>query len=450
MTKDLTVGKPIKAILIMTLPIMIGNLFQQMYSIVDTVIVGRLLGSNALAAVGSTASIYYLILWFLNGLSNGYAIVLAKDFGAGHFGRLRRDVCMALELAGAVTLVISVIWLTFLKKFLIFMNTPEEILQNSYAYIVVIIGGMIVTILYNICSSILRAMGDSKTPLYFLIISSVLNIILDVAFIAGFHMGVAGAAIATILSQAVSGIMCFIYMYSRFEIIRFGISDWKFDPDCAKEMLSYGIPSGLNGAATALGILILQFAINCYGTNVIAGYTAAIKVQNFAEIPLFAYCMTMINFEGQNLGAGKPANMKRGYLQCTYLGLATAFVLGVLLYFFGTEFSSIFVADNASAAVIGFAGYYLRFAAPFFLPYSILLITRSSLQGMGDKAAPLINGIIETISRTAFSIYLVHNTNEQILCMVNPIIWAIGAVALIIMFLYRWSIIKKTMPMERG
>jgi len=170
--------------------------------------------------------------------------------------------------------------------------------------------------------------------------------------------------------------------------------------------------------------------------------------QNFAEIPLFAYCMTMINFEGQNLGAGKPKNMRKGYFQCLLLGLATAAVLCVLLFFRGENFASIFVDDGASAEVIRFAGYYLKFAAPFFFPYSILLITRSSLQGMGDKAAPLANGIIETIARAAFSFYLVHVTNEKILCMVNPIIWAIGAVALTSMFIYRWSIIKKTMPME--
>lgn len=448
MTKDLTVGNPIKAIIIMTIPIMFGNLFQQLYSIVDTIIVGRYLGSGALAAVGSTASLYYLILWFLNGISNGYAIVVARDFGAGQKGRLRRDVCLALELSAAVTIVLSLVWLGFLRKFLIFMNTPEEILQDAYSYIFVIIAGMVVTILYNICASILRAMGDSKTPLYFLILSSVLNIFLDIVFINVFYMGVMGAALATILSQAVSGIMCFIYMYSRFEIIRFGKEDWKFDPKCAKEMLSYGIPSGLNGAATALGILILQFAINCYGTNVIAGYTSAIKVQNFAEIPMFAYCMTMINFEGQNLGAGKPRNMRKGFIQCQILGLATASVLGILLFFFGTAFSSIFVDDGAAASVVEFAGNYLRFAAPFFLPYSILIITRSSLQGMGDKIAPVANGVIETISRTCFSIYLIHHTSERILCMVNPIIWAIGAVALTCMYFYRWNIIKKTIPME--
>lgn len=448
MTKDLTVGNPIKAIIIMTIPIMIGNLFQQMYSIVDTIIVGRFLGSGALAAVGSTASLYYLILWFLNGISNGYAIVVAKDFGAGHIERLRKDVCHALELSAGVTIVLSSIWLAFLRKFLIFMNIPDEILQDAYEYILVIIAGMVVTIFYNICASILRAMGDSKTPLYFLIISSVLNIFLDVTFINVFHMGVMGAAVATILSQAVSGIMCFAYMYSKFEVIRFTKADWRFDIECAKEMLSFGIPSGLNGAATALGILILQFAINCYGTNVIAGYTSAIKVQNFAEIPLFAYCMTMINFEGQNLGAGKVKNMRKGYIQCQTLALVTAAILGIFLYFFGSNFASLFVDDGASASVIEFAGNYLKFAAPFFLPYSVLLITRSSLQGMGDKAAPVTNGIIETISRTVFSIYLIHHTSEQLLCMVNPIIWAIGAIALCIMYVHRWNIIKKTMPMD--
>ena len=446
MTKDLTEGKPYQVILLMSLPIMIGNFFQQLYSVVDTMIVGKFIGSNALAAVGSTSSVSALIMWFVCGLSGGYAILLAQHFGAGDTDILRKGVCASLSMSGVVTLLITFISLIFLKRFLILMNTPSEILEDAYTYIFVIIAGMLATVLYNICAAILRALGDSKTPLYFLIISSVLNIGLDIFFIRSLNMGVFGAALATVLSQAISGILCFAYMYSRFEIIRFKKADWKVDLKYDLKMLSFGLPAGLCGVFTALGILILQYAINCYGTDIIAGYTAAIKVQNFAEIPLNAFSTTMLNFAGQNIGAGKYLNAKKGYRQGIAIGLLVSAVCGFFIIFFGDVFASLFVDATEAPEVIRFASKYLIYTGALFMPYSILLNTRSTLQGMGDRISPVATGIFETLIRIGFTIYLVHNLSELTLCLVNPIIWVCTALFLITMYLLRWHKIYKENP----
>lgn len=443
MAHDLTKGSPLKNILMMSFPMMLGYLFQQFYSLVDVIIVGRYVGADALAAVGSTTSITYFVMWFVCGMSGGFSVVLAQKFGCGDMKEVKKCVCLAFELSAIVTAVMTLICLTNMRRFLVLIHIPEEIMSEAYTYIFVVIAGMLAMVFYNVCADTLRAIGDSKTPLYFLIISSILNIFLDVLFINSFKMGVFGAALATVVSQAVSGILCFVYMYFRFEEIRFSASDWKLDRDRVKNMMSYGIPAGLDGATTALGILLLQVAINCYGVATIAGYTAAIKVQNFAEIPLDAFAMTMISYEGQNYGAGNKENMKSGYFKCSILGLVIAAFGGACMFFGGSLFASWFVSGENTREIVDFAAKYLRFAGPFFLPFSVLMITRSSLQGMGDKLAPLLNGILETCFRAVFMFYLISNLNETMLCLVSPIIWTVAAVGLIVRLIYWWSKINK-------
>lgn len=448
MAHDLTKGSPLKNIIMMSFPMMLGYLFQQFYSLVDVIIVGRYVGADALAAVGSTTSITYFVMWFVCGMSGGFSVVLAQKFGCGDLKEVKRGVCLAFELSVLVTAVMTVICLCNMRRFLVLIHIPDEIMEEAYTYIFVIIAGMIAMVFYNVCADILRAIGDSKTPLYFLIISSILNIFLDILFINSFELGVLGAALATVVSQAVSGILCFVYMYLRFEEIRFSAPDWKMDLDRVKAMMSYGIPAGLDGATTALGILLLQVAINCYGVSTIAGYTAAIKVQNFAEIPLDAFAMTMISYEGQNYGAGRKDNMKAGYIKCSILGLIIAAVGGLCMFLFGSNFASLFVSGEDTKEIVDFAAKYLRFAGPFFLPFSILMVTRSSLQGMGDKLAPLLNGILETCFRAAFMFYLISNLNETMLCLVSPIIWTAAAIGLIARLIYWWS--KLNQPSGTG
>ena len=439
MTKDLTVGNPFKVILLMSLPIMAGNFFQQFYSIVDMIIVGRLLGSNSLAAVGSSTSIYYLVMWFVCSSAGGFAIVLAQYFGAGDMENLRKGVCTALELSITITLGISVVCLIFLKGFLRIMNTPEEIFAEAYSYIFVIIAGMLCTMLYNIAAAILRAMGDSKTPLYFLIFSSFLNIFLDIVCIKYLNMGVRGAAVATIFSQGLSALLSLAFMYMHFKEVRVKRTDWKFDTERACKMLYYGIPAGFCGVLTAIGILILQFAINCYGTTVIAGYTAAIKVQNFTDITVAAYSTTMVNFIGQNVGAGKYDNARKGYRCCIALGVVTDLVCGALLFVFGGALSSLFVTGDGAAGVIDFAARYLRYTGIVYAVYPVLLGTRSALQGLGDSAAPVISGLVESAFRALWVVYLVRNYNITLLCLVNPTVWIITAIAMVLIYEYRWK-----------
>lgn len=434
MTTDLTKGNPLKLILFMSLPIMLGNLFQQLYSTVDAVIVGRYLGSQALASVGATTALYFLIIWFVCGTAGGFAVVIAQHFGAGETDKVRSGVCIALELSFTITFIVMIASLCGLRRFLVFIQTPEEILEGALTYLTVIVAGMAATMFYNICAAILRAMGDSKTPFVFIIISSVLNVILDILFIGYFNMGIFGAAFATIISQAFSGILCAVYMYKHFEILKFTASDWKFDWKRAKQMLSYGIPSGLCGMTTALGILVLQVAINTYGTTIIAAYTAAINVQGYVEIVFNAFSTTMINYAGQNLGAGNIDHLHKGFVQCIIMCIISSLIFGVLFFFGGGAFVSLYVKDNSAVEIIAFATKYLRYVGCFFIPFSYLLVTRSSLQGMGFRSAPVIIGITETICRVLFTIYLFQNQNETLLCLVSPLIWCFTSLVLIFMY----------------
>lgn len=357
--KELTRGNPLKLILLMSLPIMVGNLFQQLYSTVDAVVVGRFLGSNALAAVGATSSIFNMMMWFVMEMSGGFAVVIAQHFGAGRKELIRSDVCIALELATGITLFVSICGLVGSRFFLTWMNTPDEIFKDSVVYLSVTAAGLIVTMFYNICAAILRALGDSKTPFVFVIISSIINIVLDIVFIRFFQMGVFGAAFATVISQAISGVACAVHMYRHFEILRIRKGDWAFEPVRAKQMLGYGIPAGMSGVTTAIGIIILQAAINMYGTIIIASYTAAIRVQNLIGVPYNAFSTTMVNYSGQNLGAGKVDRLGKGYAQCMTMALGLSVILGCVLAFWGGSIASLFVDTAESGAILEFASVFL-------------------------------------------------------------------------------------------
>ena len=440
----MTKGTPYKLILAMALPIMMGNIFQQLYSTVDAIIVGRYLGSSALAAVGSTTSIYFVILWFVCGLSNGYAVVLAQNYGAKEYDKLRKGVFNAILLAVSVTVAVTVFWLVILRPFMALLKYPDEIFESAVLYLTVMVAGVIATMFYNLCAAILRAMGDSRTPFVFIIISSVLNIVLDLIFIRVFNWGVFGAAFATVLSQAVSGLMCAVHMYRHFEIIRFRREDMHFDRDISKKMLSYGIPSGLSGIVTAIGIMVLQVAINVYGTTIIAGYTAAIKIQNFVEIPFMAFSMTMVSYSGQNLGANEYDHMHLGYIHCMVMGVLLSIFLGAVVFFFGGRLASLFVDKSGAEEIVAFAKMYLKVDGLFFIPFCTLMVTRSCLQGMGFSSAPVINGVVESGLRIAATVYLINYRNVKMLCYVSPIIWSVVAVMMVIMYICWYKHLMKS------
>lgn len=433
MIYDMTKGSPFKAILSMTIPAMIGNIFQQLYGMVDAVIVGRYLGQNALAAVGATSSIYSMVLWFVIGTAGGFATVVAQDFGSGNYKKMRERICTAVILAFGITLITTLISVCTVKHILIWMNTPDEIMEGAYHYITVILGGLTATMIYNLSAGISRAMGDAKTPLIFLIMASILNIVLDIVLIRNFHMGPEGAAYATVLSQAISGVLCVFYIYKKFTILHFEKDDWKYRKEDAAKLLKIGLPLGLNGIVTASGIIIFQVAVNGYGTEVVVAFAAGAKVEQLATQLLSAFCITMTNFVGQNFGAGKIENMKKGIKQCFFFMLVTAFVGVIVLVVFGGSIVGLFI-KNPTENVIAFAAEYLNCCGIFLPVLGTNFVFRSAAQGMGDARIPIINGIVESVSRGLWAVYLCTYGNFHQLCLANPLTWALATILMVVLY----------------
>ena len=328
MVKDLTTGSPARLIIGFSLPLLAGNLFQQFYSMADTIVVGRSIGVDALAAVGSTGAISFLVLGFVIGLTGGFSVVVAQKFGAGDEREVRRAVAMSVYLSVLLTIVLTAVSVLCTRPLLNFMQTPANIYDDAYAYIVVIFAGTGAIIFYNLLSGVLRALGDSRTPLYFLILSSVINVALDLVFILVFGMGVAGAAYATVAAQVLSGLLCLLYMAKKFPILRFHKSDWAWNGRLVVHHLRLGLPMAFQFSVTAIGVMILQGAINGFGSSVVAGYTAASKVEQLTTQPMMTFGITMATYGGQNLGAGRLDRIRQGTRRCveisTVVNLACA------------------------------------------------------------------------------------------------------------------------------
>ena len=333
-TKDMTVGSPMKLILGFAFPMFLGLLFQQFYSMVDTMIVGKLLGVNPLAGVGSTGSLNFMVIGFCTGVCNGFAIPVAQMFGAKKEEDLRRYVANCTWLAIAFSVILTGFVVIFCDAILHLLNTPEEIFSYAYDYILIIFWGIPFTFLYNILAGIIRSLGDARTPVIFLALSSILNVILDLAFIILFGMGVEGAAYATVLSQAVSGVICLIYMVKKFPILRISGQEWKIRPVYMKKLCAIGIPMGLQYSITAIGSLIIQAAVNGLGAAVVAGVTAAQKLYSFVACPIESLGGTMAPYSGQNAGAGKLERLGQGVRAasiCGFIYSGVALVLVLLL-----------------------------------------------------------------------------------------------------------------------
>lgn len=436
MTTDLTTGKPFSAIMKMSLPIMAGNMFQQFYGMTDTIIVGRLLGKNALAAVGSTTSLYNMILWFANGVAGGFAIILAQKFGAGKQEELRERLALSIMLSASISFLVTVFSLLLIGPTLHLMHTPAEIYPDAERYIVTALAGLTATVAYNMAAAVLRSLGDSKTPLFFLIFSSLLNIGLDLMFIGALGWGTRGAAAATVLAQAVSALLCVWHMKRRYPILHLERRHWVFVPADAWQMLKLGLPIGLMGVLTASGIIILQVAINSFGAATVAAYAAASKVENLFSFPLAAYGMTMSNFCGQNYGAGKYENIKTGIRQCLLLMAGTALLFMGILEIAGTFIAGLFVSA-AEVEVIAMTTEYIRIIALFLPAFGAIMILRNSIQGMGHAGIPTLNGILESIVRILWTMWLIpHGTFHQ-LCFVNPTAWALAMLMLVLYYRMR-------------
>ena len=406
MARDLTQGKPFKQMLLFSLPILLGNLFQQMYGMVDTVIVGRYLGANAMAAVGATGSVNFFIMGFVQGVTSGFAIRTAQAFGSGDEALVRRSVRSCMILSVALTVIMTLLSVPFLRPLLKLMQTPEDLIEYSTLYIQIICGGMFSAIFYNMISAILRALGDSKTPLLFLIVSATLNIFLDILLIAVFRMGVDGAALATIIAQTLSATMCLIYGLKRCKYLHTASEKKNITFAFLKEHLVIGLPMGLQFSVTAVGSMMLQSAFNLFGTVGATAYAVASKVEALSMQTGTALGVTMANYVGQNLGAKRYDRIARGIRCAIVVGLLASVLAAVINLGFGESLMGLFFAGEISPEISVYAKQYLLITTFFFPCLMFIFIFRNSLQALGEKVAPMLGGVIELIARVSVSIIL--------------------------------------------
>lgn len=435
MTKDMTTGNPWKIIIFFSIPVLLGNLFQQFYNMADAVIVGQFLGEDALAAVGSTGSIMFLVLGFAMGIAQGFGVLISHAFGARDESRLKHYVAVSLILGLVVSLLITALTITESRNLLLFMKTPENILDMANDYITIIYGGIAATMAFNISASILRGVGDSKTPLYFLIFASFLNILLDLFYIVVLHSGPEGAAWATIIAQGISALLCFFYMFARIDLLKLQRKDFYFDWKSIRDLLSVGIPMSVNYSVTAVGVMILQGAVNVFGSSVVASYTAASKVENLATQTMPALGTTMATYCGQNLGARKYERIFDGMRKGFLLVLVISLLGTVITAGFGKYIVCLFL-KNPSDTVLEYAVTYLNTVSFFFIPLAMIFLYRSSLQGLDQTFVPVMSGVLELVCRVFVIALFLEPFGYQAVCYTNPAAWAATGILLLFTYLF--------------
>ena len=424
-----------KLILNFGLPLLFGLLFQQFYNMVDTIIVGKFLGVDALAAVGSTGSINFMILGFCIGICNGFAIPVAQAFGAKDTDNMKKYItnCVWASIFFAAVMTVAVGILT--RNILIWMKTPDSILDQAFIYIFIVFMGIPATFLYNMVSGVIRSLGDSKTPVYFLVVSAVINIILDFVFILVFKMGVAGAAWATDISQLISGVACYVYMNKKYDILKFQKQEKKFKKVYVKNLCINGIPMGLQYSITAIGSVILQAAVNTLGSVYVAAMTAGSKIFTFTCCPFDALGSTMATYGGQNVGAGKTERLGKGIKAAGIIGIIYSIVAFVLLYFFASYIALLFVAASETE-IIRLTHQFIVYSALFYIPLTFVNVIRFCIQGMGFSTFAILAGVFEMAARTFAAVMLVPVMGYSGACLANPLAWIAADIFLFPAFMY--------------
>lgn len=427
---DMTEGSATKHIIAFAIPMLIGYLFQQFYSMVDTIIVGKFVGVLALAGVGSTGAINFMIIGFCTGICAGFSIPISQCFGAKDYTGMRRYIANSVWLSAAFAVVITVLVCIFTGDILRLMNTQPDIYQYAYDYIFIVFAGIPATILYNLASSIIRSFGDSKTPVYFLLLSSALNIVLDLVTIIYFNMGAAGAAYATVFSQLVSGICCVIYMYRHFDIIHCSREEARIDKKCVRQLLFMGVPMGLQYTITAIGSVILQTAVNGLGYMAVAAVTAGSKIRMFFSTPYDSLGGTMATFAGQNVGARRMDRVEEGVKKAALIGCVySVFALAVMAVF-GRPLALLFV-DAGETEILDMAKFFLIADASFGILLTCVNVFRFCMQGMGYSGLAILAGIMEMIGRSAVAFLLVPIFGYKAACFASPAAWLFADIFLI-------------------
>lgn len=443
--RDMTTGSPFRLILGFAVPMLMGLLFQQFYSMVDTIIVGKYLGVSALASVGSTSSINFMIIGFCTGVCSGFSIPVAQRFGAGDHHGLRCFAANAGWLSAIFSAVMTVIVCFLCMDILRWMDTPDDIIQGAYDYIFIIFAGIPVTYLYNILAGIIRSLGDSRTPVYFLLLSSVINIFLDLFTILVMGMGVEGAAYATVISQAISGVLCFLYMRSHFPILRMTREERKFNLRMAKILCGIGVPMGLQYSITAIGSVILQTAVNGLGSLYVAAISAGNKLTLFFTCPFDALGATMATWAGQNVGAGKIDRVKEGVKYALLIGCVYAVAAFVILTLFSKYLALLFL-DADEVSTIGNVSLFLFGNSLFYIALVFVNVVRFSIQGMGFSTFAILAGVFEMFARTFAGMCLVPIFGYPAACFASPMAWIAADIFLIPAFLHCIKRLKSASP----
>ena len=422
-TRDLTVGKPMGLIISFTLPLLFGVLFQQLYSFVDTAIVGRYLGAAKLAAVGATGSVNFLVNGLCMGFCSGFAIPIAQAFGAKDEKSLRRAVSHSVYLCTVMSIAMAVLTALACPLLLRWMNTPEEIMPGAVSYIRIIFMAIPCTVLYNMAAGILRSLGDSRTPVVFLVVASLINIVLDLALILGAKLDVAGAAIATAVSQLVSGIGCVWVMVRRFPILHLNEEDRRFDPKLAKSLIGIGLPMGLQFSITAIGSVLVQWSVNGLGVNAVAAVSSAGKLSMFFSCVFDALATTMATFAGQNMGARKLNRVGEGLKDMALIGTVYCLLAFAVIALFRRPLLGLFINSQTDADVMELGSQFLLINGAFYIPLLFVNIVRLCIQGMGFTKAAMLAGVCEMVARAAVALLLVPLIGFTGACLANPAAW---------------------------
>ena len=433
--KDLTTGSPMKLILSFAIPMLLGFLFQQFYNMVDTIIVGKCLGVSSLAAVGSTGSINFMIIGFCTGACSGFAIPVAQKFGAGDYTGMRKFVANAGWLSAVFAAVMTTIVGLLCMNILQWMNTPEDIIKGAYDYIFVIFLGIPVTYLYNMLAGIIRSLGDSKTPVYFLLLSSLMNIGLDFFTILGLGMGVGGPALATVISQGISAVLCLIYMIKHYPILHMKNGEWKPDGRMLGVLCGMGIPMGLQYSITAIGSVVLQTAVNSLGSMAVAAVSTGSKVSMFFCCPFDALGGTMATYAGQNVGAKKMDRVNTGILTSSIIGSVYSVVILGVMFLWSRQISLLFV-DASETVILDQARQMLLINMVFYIPLTLVNVVRFTVQGMGFSKFAILAGVCEMIGRSVVAFFLVPYFGYTAVCFASPVAWILADLFLVPAYLY--------------
>lgn len=427
---DLTTGNPLKLIFFFTIPLLIGNLFQQLYNVSDTVVVGQTLGVKALAAVGATGSINFLIIGFAQGLTAGLAILTATRYGARDYKGVRRSFAASIVISILMTIVLTILSLTFVDPILKLMQTPAAIFANARIFISIIFMGIFASMAFNLLSNIIRALGDSRTPLIFLVIGTVVNVILELLFILVFHMGVAGAGWATVISQVIASLLCVVYIVRSIPLLHITKDDFRIDVKELWDHFSTGMPMGFQLSIIAIGTMVMQAALNSLGTDSVAASTAASKVDQLCSLPMSSFGVTMATFAAQNFGAAKYGRILEGVKKTLWLSGTFAVAAGGLVIFFGKPLVTLIIG-TADEHVIQLSQTYFNIIGSTYLLLSVLFIIRNTLQGLGRRVLPTLAGVGELTMRVFAALFMVGAFGYVGAVSAEPLAW-LGSCAILI------------------